>query len=208
VDRGRADALSTAILLTTRDDGRRALGIRAMYDGSAAAAERLLRPLFEAAGAPLEEGMRSVPYAGAAMGGTPPRHVELFDELSDAAIEAVTAADAPTVEVRHWGGAIAARAPGMGPTGARATRLSVIADAHLPGLAPHATGGAFLNFLSDRPGRRRRSRPPTCGVSGRSSGPTTRRTCCGWATRFSSARTRGRARAAARSRRPPSADGR
>jgi len=146
---GAPDALSTAILLTTRDDGRRVLAIRAMYDGDATAAERLLRPLFEAAGPPLEEGMRSVPYAEAAMGGTPPRHVELFDDLPDPAIEAIRAADAPTVEIRHWGGAIGAPAPGTGPIGARATRLSVIADAHVPGLATQATGGSFLNFLAD-----------------------------------------------------------
>ena len=130
-----------------------------MYDGDAAAAERLLRPLFEAAGPPLEEGMRSVPYAEAAMGGTPPRQVELLDELTDAAIEAITgarrrsrlgmAADAPTVEVRHWGGAIASPTPGTGPIGRPRDRLSVIADARVPELAAHATGGSFLNFLAD-----------------------------------------------------------
>jgi FAD/FMN-containing dehydrogenase len=146
---GAPDALSTAILLTRLEDGRRVLAIRAMYDGEAGAAQRLLRPLFEAAGEPLEDGMRSVPYAEAAMGGTPPRQVELFDDLPDAAIEAIVAADANTVEIRHWGGAIAAPAPGTGPIGARSTRLSVIADAPVPGLAPHATGGAFLNFLAD-----------------------------------------------------------
>jgi FAD/FMN-containing dehydrogenase len=150
---GAPDALSTAILLTTREDGRRALAIRAKYDGDPAAAERLLRPLFEAAGAPLEEGMRSVPYAEAAMGGTPPRHVELLDDLPDAAIDAVVAAGAATVEIRHWGGAIGGPELGAGPVGARGARLSIIADARVPelvdALAPHATGGSFLNFLAD-----------------------------------------------------------
>jgi hypothetical protein len=44
-------------------------------------------------------------------------------------------------------------AEGAGPVGPRDVPLSVIADAHVPGLAaalaPHATGGSFLNFLAD-----------------------------------------------------------
>jgi FAD/FMN-containing dehydrogenase len=146
---GAPDALSTAVLLSRLDDGRRVLAIRAMYDGDGDAAGRLLRPLFDAAGPPIADGMRSVRYADAAMGGTPPRHVELLDDLPDAAIDAVVAADAPTVEIRHWGGALAAPEPGAGPIGARGATFSVIADAHVPALGPHGTGGSFLNFLAD-----------------------------------------------------------
>jgi FAD/FMN-containing dehydrogenase len=148
---GAPDALSTALLLTRLDDGRRVLAIRTMYDGDAEGARRLLRPLFDAAGRPLADEMREVRYADAAMGGTPPRHMELLDDLSDAAIDAVltAAAGGATVEVRHWAGAVANPEPGAGPVGARGTTLSVIADAHVPALQPHGTGGSFLNFLAD-----------------------------------------------------------
>jgi FAD/FMN-containing dehydrogenase len=144
---GAPDALSTAILLTRGDDGRRLLAIRAMYDGPRDAARRLLRPLFDVAGEPIRDDMRDVPYADAAMGGTAPRQVELLeDDLSDEAIDAIVAAEATTIEVRPWGGAIAAPEPGSGPVGARATRLSVITDGTLPALG---RGGSFLNFLGD-----------------------------------------------------------
>jgi hypothetical protein len=146
---GAPDALSTAILVTRDEDGRRMLAIRALYDGAPEAAQRLLRPLFDVAGEPVRDELRAVPYADAAIGGTPPRHVELLDDLPDAAIDAIVAARARTVEVRHWGGAIAVPAPGSGPVGARATRLSVIADEHVPALRPHGTGRQFLNFLAD-----------------------------------------------------------
>jgi hypothetical protein len=57
------------------------------------------------------------------------------------------------VELRHWGGAMARPADDAGPAGHRATRFSVVADAPDPdlvgALAPHATGGSFLNFLAD-----------------------------------------------------------
>jgi FAD/FMN-containing dehydrogenase len=143
---GAPEALSTALLLVRRDDGTRVLAIRAMYDGDADAGHRLLRPLIDVAGEPVGGAMGSVPYADAAMGGTPPRQVELLDELDDEGIGALVARDAATIEVRHWGGAIGAPAPGSGPVGARATRLSVITDGTLPALG---NGGAFLNFLAD-----------------------------------------------------------
>jgi hypothetical protein len=61
-----------------------------------------------------------------------------------------------TIEIRHWGGAMSKPGPDAGPIGHRDARFSVIADAAEPALAetlrPHATGGSFLNFLSD-PGR-------------------------------------------------------
>ena len=95
-------------------------------------------------------------FADASMGGTAPRHLELLARrCPDAVIEAIVAGagGAPTVEVRHWGGAMARPAAGAGPVGPRDVPLSVIADAHVPGLAaalaPHATGGSFLNFLAD-----------------------------------------------------------
>ena len=148
---GAPDALSTAILLTRLQDGRPALAVRAMYDGDADAARRLLRPLFDVAGEPLADGMRAVRYADAAMGGTPPRHVELLDELPDTAIEAIVAAaeQVSTIELRHWAGALAHPEPGAGPVGARGTTLSVIADARVPALEAYGSGVSFLNFLSD-----------------------------------------------------------
>jgi FAD/FMN-containing dehydrogenase len=146
---GAPEALSTAVLLTRLEDGRRVLAIRAMYDGEPESARRLLRPLYDVAGEPIGGGMRRLPYAQAAMGGTPPRHIELLDDLSDAALDAILAAGAPTVEIRHWGGAIGAPEPGAGPVGARGATLSVIADAEVPALRAHGTGGSFLNFLAD-----------------------------------------------------------
>jgi FAD/FMN-containing dehydrogenase len=148
------DALSTAVLLMHLPDGQRVLAIRAMHAGAADEARRLLAPLFAAAGPPLVDGMRPMRFADASMGGTAPRHLELVRDLPDAVIEAIVAAQAaPTVEVRHWGGAMARPAPAAGPVGPRDVPLSVIADADVPGLAaalaPHATGGSFLNFLAD-----------------------------------------------------------
>jgi hypothetical protein len=88
------------------------------------------------------------------MGGTAPKQLELLRDLSDGAIDALVAAEAaPTVEVRHWAGAMARPAAGAGPVGGRDATLSVILDAPVPevaaALAPHATGGSFLNFLAD-----------------------------------------------------------
>jgi FAD/FMN-containing dehydrogenase len=148
------DALSTAVLLMHLPDGERVLAIRAMHVGEPDEARRLLAPLFAAAGPPLVDGMRPMRFADASMGGTAPRHLELVHDLPDAVIEAIVAAQAAaTVEVRHWGGAMARPATGAGPVGPRDVPLSVIADAHVPGLAaalaPHATGGSFLNFLAD-----------------------------------------------------------
>jgi FAD/FMN-containing dehydrogenase len=149
------DAMSTAVLLTRLPEGERVLAIRAMHAGEADEAQRLLAPLFAAAGPPLVDGMRPMPFADAAMGGTAPRHVELLNALPDAVIELLVAADAPvsTVEVRHWGGAMARPGADAGPVGHRDVPLSVILDERVPAvaaaLAPHATGGSFLNFLAD-----------------------------------------------------------
>jgi FAD/FMN-containing dehydrogenase len=160
---GAPDALSTALLLTRIPDhpempealrGRRALALRAMHAGPADEAERLLAPLRAAAGPALAGDRRTVQFARAAMGGVAPKRLDLLRELPDAAIDAVLAAgEHATVEVRHWGGAMARPGEDAGPAGHRSVPLSVILDAAVPGvaaaLAPHATGGSFLNFLSD-----------------------------------------------------------
>ena len=152
---GAPDALSTAVLVTRLPEGERVLAIRALHVGEADEARRLLAPLFAAAGAPLVDGMRPMRFADAEMGGTAPRHVELLNELPDAVIDTLLSAGSPvsTVEVRHWGGAMARPQADAGPVGHRDVPLSVILDAHVPevaaALAPHATGGAFLNFLAD-----------------------------------------------------------
>ena len=149
------DAMSTAVLLTRLPEGERVLAIRAMHAGEADEAQRLLAPLFAAAGPPLVDGMRPMPFADAAMGGTAPRHVELLDALPDAVIELAGGGRRPvsTVEVRHWGGAMARPGADAGPVGHRDVPLSVILDERVPAvaaaLAPHATGGSFLNFLAD-----------------------------------------------------------
>jgi FAD/FMN-containing dehydrogenase len=153
---------STAVLLTRAPDspevpealrGRRVVALRLMHVGEAREAERVLAPLREMAGPALLEGFRPAPYGQVAMGGTPPRHLDLLRKLPDAVVEALVDREDGTIEVRHWGGAMADPAREAGPVGGRDARLSVIADAADPGLVealrPHATGGSFLNFLSD-----------------------------------------------------------
>jgi FAD/FMN-containing dehydrogenase len=150
---GAPDELSTALLLTRLPDGTRVLAIRAMYLGHAAQAERLLAPLREVAGPALVDGLRPTSFAAAEMGGTAPRHLDLLHDLPDAVIDALVGVEDATVEVRHWGGAMARPAAGAGPVGHRDVPLSVIVDDEVPevaaALAPHATGGSFLNFLRD-----------------------------------------------------------
>src|SRR4051812_43066595 len=128
--------LSTAVLLTRLPDagwvpealrGRPAVALRAMYAGGPAAAERALAPLRAAAGAPLLDTLRSGPFGAAAMGGTPPRHLDLRGSLPDAVLAALLRAyrdpQSPvgTVEVRHWGGALAETG---GPAGDPGIQLS------------------------------------------------------------------------------------
>jgi FAD/FMN-containing dehydrogenase len=162
------DELSTAVLVTVAPEtpelpaslrGRRVLAIKAMFAGEPDEAERHLRPLRSAAGVALHDDIRPVAYGRAAMGGTPPRQLTLVGDLGDEAIDAIVHdtedEDSPvsTVEVRHWGGAMASAGPLAGPVGHRDVPLSVIADAPYPplasALAPGSTGGAFLNFLAD-----------------------------------------------------------
>jgi FAD/FMN-containing dehydrogenase len=154
------DELSTAILITRLPDaGEPVLGLRLMHAGSPREAERLIEPLRAAAGPALVEGFRTAPYAEVAMGGTPPRHLDLFERLPDPVIDFLVEAvhddglGISTIEVRHWGGAMARPPAEAGPVGHRGVPFSVIADVADPALVetlrPHATGGAFLNFLSD-----------------------------------------------------------
>jgi FAD/FMN-containing dehydrogenase len=150
---GAPDELSTAVLMTKLGDAR-VLAIRALHVGAPAEAERLLAPLRAAAGPALRDDMRVARFADVAMGGTAPRHLDLFDTLPDAAIDALVAAgEDATVEVRHWGGAMARPGADAGPIGGRSAALSAIVDDPAPGLAaalaPHTTGGSFLNFLAD-----------------------------------------------------------
>ena len=139
------DELTTAIVIT-----KDSLAVRAAHVGERDAAERALRPLWEATGAPVTSELRSMGYAETAtLGGTTPRQFELFDDLPDAVLRATLDATtrANAVEVRHWGGAMAR---GSGPVGHRDVPFSITVDgpAEAP-LARHATGGSFLNFLKD-----------------------------------------------------------
>ena len=133
--------------MLTRD----ALAVRAAYVGERDAAERALRPLFEAAGPPVTSDLRTMGYAETAtLGGTAPRQFELFADLPDAVIRAAVdaATRANAVEVRYWGGAMAAAR--AGPVGHRDVPFSITVDGPTEApLARHATGGSFLNFLKD-----------------------------------------------------------
>jgi hypothetical protein len=135
--------------------GRRVDGVKVMHPGDAAAAERVLRPLRRAAGEPVWDGLRRVPFADASMGGTAARYLDLFPDLSDRVIDVLVdaSAQADTIEVRHWAGAMARPGASAGPTGHRSVPYSVIVDTVVPGLAerlrPSGTGGSFLNFLAD-----------------------------------------------------------
>ncbi|TMR21266.1 FAD-binding oxidoreductase [Nonomuraea turkmeniaca] len=157
------DEISTAVVLRRMPadgplPGRHVAMLKVMHAGEAAEARRLLAPLWQAAGPALLDETRTISYADAAMGGTPNRHMDMFDtvpgEVADILVRA--AEQAQTVEIRHWGGAMGRPGPDAGPVSHRGTKLSVIVDTRVPGLAeelrPYANGGTFLNFLSD-PGR-------------------------------------------------------
>jgi FAD/FMN-containing dehydrogenase len=144
------DELTVSVVLS-----REGVALRGLYAGNAHDAERSLAPLSEIAGAPLASTWREMGYAETGtIGGTAPRHFELYEQLSDAviadAIDAVTQANA--VDVRHWGGAMARRGADAGPVGHREVPFSITVDGPAEAAAPlarHATGGSFLNFLKD-----------------------------------------------------------
>jgi FAD/FMN-containing dehydrogenase len=154
--------------------GKRVLMLRTFHAGTAGNAERLLAPLYEAAGEPLLNGMRATSYADAAAMVPPPppmiaeMHIELLRTVPDEVIAAlVEAGDTVSgIELRHWGGATARPGEDAGPIGHRDVPFSVVvaAQAEQPEeaerlmagvravvakLQPHATGGTFLNYLGD-----------------------------------------------------------
>ncbi|MGP3965482.1 FAD-binding oxidoreductase [Nonomuraea sp. 3N208] len=154
------DEISTAVVLKRMPaggplPGRHVAMLKVMHAGEAAEGRRLLAPLWRATGPALLDETRMITYADAAMGGTPNRHMDMFDtvpgEVADILVGA--AEQAQTVEIRHWGGALGRPGPDAGPVSHRSTKLSVIVDTPVPGLAgelrPYANGGTFLNFLSD-----------------------------------------------------------
>jgi len=152
--------------------GRRVLAIRALYLGTAGDAEWTLDPLLDAAGKPLAGGFRSMSFSETAtIAGPPPvptalrQHIDLFAQLPDELIDVLLEAEVG-FELRHWGGAMARTSPDSGPIGHRKVPFSVVAaapyagpgerelvDSVMDGLAtrlrPYATGGTFLNFLTE-----------------------------------------------------------
>ncbi|WP_306323270.1 MULTISPECIES: FAD-binding oxidoreductase [unclassified Streptomyces] len=185
------DEMSTAVLLMRMPPGppipepmrgKQFLCLRVCFDGPASEGERLLKPLLDTWGTPLMNGIAEMPFAqsGTAIAGPPPppmvaaQEIDLFHELPREAVDVMVAAagaDSPappmsTVEIRHWGGAMAAPGPDAGPAAHRDAPYSVITTAMIPGpqaaegvtgwtkglasrLRPYATGGTFLNFLID-----------------------------------------------------------
>jgi FAD binding domain/Berberine and berberine like len=154
------DELSTAIVLLPSwpSTGRPAFTIRALSSGSPEDAAAALRQLFRVAGTPLWEDFREASFAATRMPGVAPLNFDMVESLPDPLIEhVVDAVRVPgsrvgAVEVRHWGGAMARPAPDAGPIGHRHVPLSIIIEGPpeaAEALAPHMTGGSFLNFLRD-----------------------------------------------------------
>jgi FAD/FMN-containing dehydrogenase len=148
--------------------------LRAFYVGTSDEAQRALAPLYDAAGTPILDGMRSTSYADAAAMMPPPppaistMQAELFREIPDEAIDAAVegAPGVMGIELRHWGGAMSRPDENAGPIGHRQVPFTITAggQAETPEdaermmagvktvadkLRPHATGGAWLNFLGD-----------------------------------------------------------
>lgn len=185
------DQMSTAVLLMRMPPGppmpeplrgKQFLCLRVCFDGPADEGERLVKPLLDAWGAPLNSHLGELPFpqSGPAITGPPmppmvaKQEIDLFHELPQDAVDAMVAsagAGSPAppmsmIEVRHWGGAMAAPGPDAGPAGHRDVPFSVITTAMVPApeaagrvngwvagvtdrLRPYATGGTFLNFLTD-----------------------------------------------------------
>ncbi|WP_149262953.1 FAD-binding oxidoreductase [Actinomadura sp. K4S16] len=149
----RPDSLTVSVALTNHADHGRVVAVRGVYAGPAEDGARALRSLLEAAGPPLHDDFRTMPYAETeSLGGTAPLHFHLYDDLPDALISAIAHSGASGIEVRHWGGAMASPASDAGPVGHRDVPFSLTIDgspADAAPLAAHATGGSFLNFLHD-----------------------------------------------------------
>ena len=134
------EALNVSVVVTPD-----AVSLRGVYAGGADDAWRALAPLF--VGEPFADTFRTMPYGETGtIGGTPPRRFELLRDVPvDAILRVADTADA--VEVKRWGGAIAR---GTTPAGHRQAPFSVTVDGEdITPLAPHVTGGSFLNFLKD-----------------------------------------------------------
>ncbi|HWM08645.1 MAG TPA: FAD-binding oxidoreductase [Solirubrobacteraceae bacterium] len=154
--------------------GKRVVMLRAFHLGDADEAERQLAPLRDAAGEPLMDAMRTTPFADAAAMLPPPppmvsdMRFELFREVPDEAIAALVQAEGNIagIELRHWGGEMGRPSEDAGPIGHRDIPFSIVVAGMTPDreqaeaieadldvvtakLRPHATGGAFLNFLTD-----------------------------------------------------------
>jgi FAD/FMN-containing dehydrogenase len=134
------EALNVSVVLTPD-----AVALRGVYAGAADDAWRALAPLF--LGEPFADTFRPMPYGETAtIGGTAPRRFELLRELPVDAILR-TADTAEAVDVKRWGGAIAR---GTTPAGHRQVPFSLTVDGDDIGpVAPHVTGGSFLNFLKE-----------------------------------------------------------
>ena len=127
------------------------LVVRAVYAGADGRAA--LQPLLDAAGTPVTDSFREMRYSEVAtIGGTPPITFAMYDELSEETIAAITGSGL-TVEVKHWGGAIARpEHDDPGPVSHRDARFVLKIAARSGTAAPitaSATGGSFLNFLHD-----------------------------------------------------------
>jgi FAD/FMN-containing dehydrogenase len=155
--------------------GCRVLALRALYAGDAADGERVLAPVLEAAGSPLMGGFGPMTYADTAtmMGPPPPPtageiHIDLFTEVRQEVLDVITDPDGPpsAIELRHWGGEMARPGADAGPCGHRDVPFSVVvtalaqdragwpaakadADEIAARLRAYATGGTFLNFLTN-----------------------------------------------------------
>ncbi|MFI6496680.1 FAD-binding oxidoreductase [Nonomuraea typhae] len=142
------DTLNTAVFVARTPDGGRMLGVRVVAIGEH---EKALAPLLSAAGPALAGEYAEQPFEQAARA-LAPEHpptalrnsFEYAAGLPDALIAAILDAEADGIEIRRWGGAMAA--PG-GPAGHRDAPFSVMASPAVD--LPHTTGGTFLNFQPD-----------------------------------------------------------
>ncbi|MFI6386194.1 FAD-binding oxidoreductase [Nonomuraea sp. NPDC050540] len=142
------DTVNAAVFVIRMPDGTRMLGVRVVAVGEP---ESVLAPLLSAAGEPLSGEYADLPYEQA-VGVLAPAHgpmplgngFEYVRDLPDDLIAALMESPVGGIEIRRWGGAMAA--PG-GPAGHRDVPFSVMAGEPIE--VPHATGGAFLNFLTD-----------------------------------------------------------
>jgi hypothetical protein len=140
--------LTTAVVLSSESPvpGMRgpALAIRALYLGAAGDARRALRPLWDAAGTPVREGVRAMPFAQTKeIPAVPPRNFQFAAGLPDPMIDRLSQAVDPgaggaasAVEVRHWGGAMTDAGPDAGPVGHRDVPFSVVVNGPPEAAAP------------------------------------------------------------------------